>query len=646
MMPRKTVVPGRSGLSLEHRIPLLIIALLVALLSVTLAVAYQEVRRSAVVAAHERMDRTTRELGTLFRNQALGRLAAVTEVAAEPSVREVVISGSEGPDGEVAAALREVEPAGAEPVEIWSAPESERVYALPNSTVIPQEHADFSQRGGPSSWFELEGQTHAMVAAPIEEGGQIIGHVVHLWPFGSPGLAEQLQDLIDPDATIYVVDSTGDWARLDGTMGERPAGVVVDGSGPLDYERNGERFAAHVGAVADTPFFILAERPMASVLSRADSFLRRSMGLFVVMITLGAVGAWGLGKSFTGPIRELSTAAESLASGDYARRVPLERGDELGMLAGSFNSMAAEVQRAHAGLHDQVEQARALADELETANSRLHDMMESAAQAQRIAEDASQAKSEFLATISHELRTPINAIIGYTDLLLLGIPEAPGRHQMEHLQRLRRSGRHLTRLIDDILDLAKIEAGQLQMNDDVEECEEALEAALSIVGPLAAEKGVDITSCWSPGDSTLYRGDARRVEQILINLLGNAVKFTPPGGTVRLTCQVDGGGDRIAGRSGRVHMGVEDTGIGVPEDKHDLIFERFVQGESGFRRSHEGAGLGLAISRELARMMGGDITVRSSEGNGSHFTLSLSAAEAMATRRVRAGSTMGSSRVG
>jgi signal transduction histidine kinase len=161
---------------------------------------------------------------------------------------------------------------------------------------------------------------------------------------------------------------------------------------------------------------------------------------------------------------------------------------------------------------------------------------------------------------------------------------------------------------------------------EVETGEEALEAALSITGPLAADKGVRLT--WDRnGARTRYLGDARRVEQILVNLLGNAVKFTPPGGRVTVTCGTCEWIPEGASARRMVYLAVEDTGIGVPPEKRELIFGRFVQGESGYRRPHEGAGLGLAISRELARRMGGDITVDSGSEGGSRFTLYLPAAE-------------------
>jgi signal transduction histidine kinase len=244
------------------------------------------------------------------------------------------------------------------------------------------------------------------------------------------------------------------------------------------------------------------------------------------------------------------------------------------------------------------------------------------------AEAASQAKSEFLAMMSHELRTPLNAVIGYAELLDLGIAGTLTSEQRHQLSRIRTSGRHLLGLVNEVLDLAKIEAGRLSVNASVGRAGEASDAALSLVQRRADEKGIRfVGQCVGDGEA-LYVGDEDRVRQILMNLLSNAIKFTEPGGEVALECGTTSQPDpeaRVHGASNWVYFRVRDTGVGIEPQQLPLIFDPFVQGETGHTRSTDGSGLGLTISRRLARLMGGDLSVHSTPGMGSVFTLWLPA---------------------
>jgi signal transduction histidine kinase len=240
------------------------------------------------------------------------------------------------------------------------------------------------------------------------------------------------------------------------------------------------------------------------------------------------------------------------------------------------------------------------------------------------AEAASNAKSEFLAKMSHEIRTPINAMMGYAELLELGISGPITEQQAKQLARIRASGDHLTSLIDEILDLAKIEAGRMSVEFTNAPIGDAIDAALAIVRPSAAAKGVELDCAADGYASMVYFGDPHRVQQILTNLLSNAIKFTPPGGRVGL--RAESGTRELPGRgigAEWVSISVSDTGVGVADEDHERIFHPFVQVESGYTRSQGGTGLGLTISRNLAQLMGGEITVESALGAGSTFTLWL-----------------------
>jgi PAS domain S-box-containing protein len=232
------------------------------------------------------------------------------------------------------------------------------------------------------------------------------------------------------------------------------------------------------------------------------------------------------------------------------------------------------------------------------------------------AEAASRTKSEFLAMMSHELRTPLNAIGGHLQLLMMGIYGPTTDGQLEALKRIDRSQRHLLGLINDILNLARIEAGRVDYRLEDVVLEDVVRELAPMVEPQFGAKQLTYEVCL-PTPSFIVRADREKLTQILLNLLSNAAKFTPAGGHVTL--------DAVTrpGALNSVFVRVTDTGIGIPGERLEAIFEPFVQVHTTRTRTTEGTGLGLAISRDLARGMGGDLRVRSTEGKGSTFTLRL-----------------------
>jgi signal transduction histidine kinase len=253
------------------------------------------------------------------------------------------------------------------------------------------------------------------------------------------------------------------------------------------------------------------------------------------------------------------------------------------------------------------------------------------------AEAASHAKSEFLAMMSHELRTPLNAVIGYAELLDLGIAGALNNDQRHQISRILASGRHLLGLVNEVLDLAKVEAGRLSLHTGLAHASQTADGALALVQPVAEARGILVTVQHADETETTYDGDEDRVRQILVNLLNNAVKFTEPGGSVRVECGLTKQPDPEARLMGGpwVFWRVTDTGIGIAPAQIAAIFDPFVQVERGHTRQSEGSGLGLTISRRLARLMRGDLTVRSEVGKGSVFTLWLPAVSGAAREAAR-----------
>jgi PAS domain S-box-containing protein len=304
--------------------------------------------------------------------------------------------------------------------------------------------------------------------------------------------------------------------------------------------------------------------------------------------------------------RQAEEQARFLSAELAARREAERRSEELALLTDQLQQQALELEA-------QTEEAQSLAEELEQTNEQLQQEAAAADAARAAAEEANRAKTEFLAVVSHELRTPLNAIAGYAELLRMGLRGPVTPEQNEDLNRISRSERALSSLINDILNYARLEAAQVQYASEPVPVRALIADLESLVSPQLSAKRLRFTL----GDceqNLAAQADPDKVRQILLNLLSNAIKFTPADGAVDVQCQAN---------DGHVHIHVHDTGTGIPAEKLQAIFEPFVQLDRSLTNTPEGAGLGLAISRELARAMGGDLTAESAVGIGSTFTLTL-----------------------
>ena len=296
-----------------------------------------------------------------------------------------------------------------------------------------------------------------------------------------------------------------------------------------------------------------------------------------------------------------------MGAGRLDQRIVVKSSDELGALAAEFNQMAARLEESYGDLENQVQQRTS---ELATALAELDIKT-------RELEAASHHKSEFLANMSHELRTPLNAIIGFSQVLQKQLFGPVNEKQSEYLDDILTSSRHLLSLIDDVLDLAKVEAGQIELQMAPFSLPDTLERGVVIVRERATRNGVKVSLASEPDVETVV-GDERRVRQVLFNLLSNAVKFTPAGGSVGVTAR------RV---DGEIRVSVADTGPGIAPADQQRIFEEFQQAELG-KQQREGTGLGLALSKRLVELHHGRIWVDSEVGHGSTFTFTLPAPSA------------------
>ena len=347
-----------------------------------------------------------------------------------------------------------------------------------------------------------------------------------------------------------------------------------------------------------------------------------AIGLAIMIGSLIGAGLFSLllQRSISNPVNALASAAEAIKEKrDYSIRVEPSSTDEIGQLSVTFNDMLDEIQsskgalqKAHDELEDRVEQRTAqLTSEIEQRKSIQYSLEISRDEA----EAASRAKSEFLANMSHEIRTPLNGILGFTELLTNASDDLDPETRQEYLETIASSGRHLLELINDILDLSKIEAGQLEVELAPCSPHDVINQVVSVLRARAQQKGLQLKCFWSSKVPESIVTDGGRLRQLLMNLVGNAIKFTDQG-AVTIDAELDHFRELLTIR-------VIDTGIGIATDKHEEVFSPFVQADNSVTRRYGGTGLGLAICQRLSMALGGELHLDSEEGQGSTFALTV-----------------------
>ena len=341
--------------------------------------------------------------------------------------------------------------------------------------------------------------------------------------------------------------------------------------------------------------------------NRAILLATAIMTVFLAMLAAYLIVRYVIVK----PLEHLRDVSDEVRRGNVQARAEIHTADEFEELGVAFNRMLRGLVDTQEELQKVNESLDGKVDELARANLHLYEM--------------NRMKSDFLATMSHELRTPLNSIIGFSDVL--GSIQSLDDKQRRYVQNIRTSGRMLLDMINDILDLAKIEAGKTEIRPVTFDVESVVSAQCDMARPMAEKKAIDVTFEIGPGLEAVEQ-DQAKVQQILANLLSNAVKFTPGGGRVEVTAYLD---DTTDPTRSEIVMDVIDSGVGIAAEEQQAIFEKFRQGkvfqkgDDAMTREISGTGLGLSIVRELCRLLGGDVTLESQLGRGSRFTIRLPA---------------------
>jgi signal transduction histidine kinase len=345
--------------------------------------------------------------------------------------------------------------------------------------------------------------------------------------------------------------------------------------------------------IASTGWWMFVEQPTSEVMAPVYATLYRAIALLAIGLFAAFLISYLLARAFAAPILKLGASAQRIAAGDLAARINVKTSDEVEQLADQFNEMAAKLGESYSGLEQKVSQKTA---QLELAN---------------------RHKSEFLTNMSHELRTPLNAVIGFSDVLKEKYFGELNAKQLEYVKDINESGQHLLSLINDILDLSKIEAGHMDLDLSRFSVPMAIDNAMVLVRERALRHQLQLRADIAPDVSDLV-ADERKFKQILINLLSNAVKFSYPHGWVVVIARRDTNG---------VMVTVKDSGMGVAPQDQAAIFEEFRQLKSSVSAKFEGTGLGLSLAKRLVELHGGRIWVESALGKGAAFSFTLPARE-------------------
>lgn len=409
---------------------------------------------------------------------------------------------------------------------------------------------------------------------------------------------EILRDLdLSADESVYIVDSSGV------VIAHRNPNYVLRETNFAVPETSGRHagltgddviLASDTIQLANTNLTAVAETPYANATAVAMDVRDLALAVMAGAVIISTLIIIFVVSRVVRPIISLSRAAQAIQAGDFSRRVQVRGSDEVGQLEVAFNEMSAAVQKREADLIEQ-------ADALRVATAR--------------AKEAARVKGEFLANVSHELRTPLNAIIGFSDMLLAGMSGELNEKQQHKMGRLKENGMRLLALINDLLDLTRIESGRLEMVEKEFSPRALAERISAQMESIAVESSLKFETVIEPDVPETLSGDEKRVEQVMTNLLSNAFKFTKEGSVVlNISANQEDHTWTLA---------VTDTGIGIPPHAINVIFEEFRQLDGSYTRAYKGSGLGLAITRNLVRMMGGKISVKSTLDVGSTFTVVL-----------------------
>ena len=462
-------------------------------------------------------------------------------------------------------------------------------------------------------YFVRNSEPYMTLAVPIDRfAGEIIGvleaevNLKHVWDVvssirvGKAGYAYAVSrsgDLIaHPDISLVLQRPSMAQLREVQAAFQTPHGVTK-GTAMVSSNVQGKNVFTSSVVIPGLDWAVIIEQPVEEVYQPLFASILRTSSLLLVGIGMALLASLFVARRVVTPLRSLRQGVERIGKGDLGFRLELKTGDEIEILADEFNKMTVALQEAYTTLETKVIERT---QELGVANQKM--------------DEANRHKSAFLANMSHEFRTPLNAIIGFSEVLLDPSLKVTEEERKQFLTDVATSGKHLLKMINEILDLSKIEAGRMELQVEPASLPEVLDEVQNTMRHLAAKKSIELR-IYTDGGIALVCMDSARIKQVLLNLVGNAVKFTPEGGQVWV---------RTDAADGVVRIEVGDTGPGIPVEEHERIFQEFRQLKmNGSVDKLAGTGLGLALTKKFVEMHGGKVWVESQVGKGSRFFFTL-----------------------
>jgi signal transduction histidine kinase len=459
-------------------------------------------------------------------------------------------------------------------------------------------------------------EPHMTIAVPIEPfAGNVIGvlvaqvnlkyinEVVSDIKVGKAGYAYAVTrsgDLIaHPDVSL-VLQARNVAALSHVKAAFHSSANVAKPSATVTHNFQGLKVLSSYALIPGLNWAVFIELPVKEAYAQIYASIFRTSTLLLLGLGMALLASLFVAGRVVHPLETLRKGVERIGGGDMGLRLDLKTGDEIEILAEEFNKMAQNLRQAYAGLEHKVAERT---QELAVANDRL--------------KEVDRLKSDFVSNVSHELRTPLTAIKGAVDLMLREVPGPLNEKQTHYLTRVRSNTQHLAGLINDLLDLSKIEEGKIELQANRVSIGGLVHEVVETLRPIAAEKPI-VLEMIAPEPSILVWADRDKVTQVLMNLIGNAIKFTPPNGRVGVSAESES--------TGWVRVSIRDTGAGIPTSEQQKIFEKFYQVAENGGPKPKGTGLGLAISKVLVELHGGRIWVESEIEHGSNFSFTLPAA--------------------
>jgi signal transduction histidine kinase/ActR/RegA family two-component response regulator len=580
------------NLSIQTKLPLIISLLLTAVIATFLIASYQGARQAAVETSAQRLSSLTLQLSTMFQTSARTLITSARTTAGDSSIHRFLRAKNPADRALALAALRAMAPQNAQNAQVTLF-DADRIPLLSAVDSVIERHeelavqfsaADSAPAYGAMGRLQLlKGALVSSSVVAVTDGQHVIGYIAR-WRRATQAQqsrAQQGRDLLSgllgSNASMYYGNDRGDlWTDLADVAAPPPVPVPMNGT-LVRYTRPGHQPVLAAGrTVPGSPLQLIVEFDEKAVLAPADRFLRRAILIGMILLIAGAAGAWLVSREMTGPLTQLTGAAEAIALGDYEQTVAIDRGDELGRLGRSFNAMMTEVRASHGALRE-----------------------------------GDRRKDEFLATLAHELRNPMAPLRNAMRLLRMseGKPVDPAVCEMMDRQLT-----HMVRLVDDLLEVSRITHGKIELRTQRVRLDDVMRSALETSRPMIERARHEVVTSL-PLDALEVDADPVRLAQVFGNLLNNAVKYTAAGGRIIFSARRDKGDAVIS---------VRDDGAGIPADMLSRVFDLFTQ-VGGTRGSADGGlGIGLALVRQLVALHGGEVEARSAgSGRGSEFLVRL-----------------------